>query len=206
MADQTLCPPQPPVLSLERGAPPGAGAASATSPRIDEARLRQAIELLFFAYRDFTGDADALLARWGFGRAHHRAIYFVRRQPGITVGELLAILRITKQSLARVLNQLVGEGFIVQRADAGDRRRRRLYLTAEAEALERTLTERQATRLAAAFAAAGESAARGFLDVLRAMIDASPEPAAAPATGADSGAAEARRSMETAGGCAYNRP
>lgn len=206
MADQTLCSPQPSVLSPERGALPGAGAAAATSPRIDEARLRQAIELLFFAYRDFTGDADALLARWGFGRAHHRVIYFVRRQPGVTVGELLAILRITKQSLARVLNQLVEEGFIVQRADAGDRRRRRLYLTAEAEALERTLTERQAARLTAAFTAAGEGAARGFLDVLRAMIDASPEPAAAPAVGADSGEAEARRSMETAGGCAYNRP
>ena len=146
----------------------------------DDPTLRQAIELLFFAYRDFTGDADALLIRWGFGRAHHRVIYFVRRQPGITVGELLAILRITKQSLARVLSQLMREGFVVQRTDAGDRRRRRLYLTDEAEALEQTRTERQAARLAAAWSATGDAAAHGFLDVLRAMINAGGEAAPAP--------------------------
>lgn len=180
MADSTLCPPQRPAPSRDEPAalaqaerPAAAAGRPATgSLYANEATLRQAIELLFFAYRDFTGDADVLLVRWGFGRAHHRVIYFVRRQPGITVGELLAILRITKQSLARVLNQLVEEGFIVQRTDAGDRRRRRLYLTAEAEALEQTLTERQAVRLAAAWSAAGDAATKGFLDVLRAMIDA----------------------------------
>jgi DNA-binding MarR family transcriptional regulator len=134
-------------------------------------RLRQSIELLFFAYRDFTGDADAILVRYGFGRAHHRVIYFVGRRPGITVGDLLTILKITKQSLARVLGQLMREGFIVQRMDPGDRRKRCLYLTAEAEALERTLTERQAARIKAACAAAGETAASGFRDVLRAMVD-----------------------------------
>jgi DNA-binding MarR family transcriptional regulator len=138
---------------------------------VDDATLRQTIELLFFAYRDFTGDADALLARWGFGRAHHRAIYFIGRHPGISVGELLAILRITKQSLARVLGQLMREGFVVQRIDPADRRRRRLFLTAEAQALERTLTDRQATRLAAASLHVGEAALEGFRAMLRAMID-----------------------------------
>ena len=137
----------------------------------NERTLRRAIELLFFAYRDFTGDADAMLARYGFGRAHHRAVYFVGRNPGITVSELLAILKITKQSLARVLNQLMTEGFVVQRADPDDRRRRRLYLTPEAEALERALTERQAQRIAAAFAESGPGAADGFAFVLRAIIN-----------------------------------
>lgn len=137
----------------------------------DDPTLRQTIELLFFAYRDFTGDADALLARWGFGRAHHRAIYFIARHPGISVGELLVILRITKQSLARVLGQLMRGGFVVQRVDEADRRRRRLYLTAEAEALERTLTDRQAARLAAASVHVGEAALDGFRAMLRAMID-----------------------------------
>ena len=170
MTDSTTFPEQRPAGATALAAPVRKALA-------DDPKVREAIELLFFAYRDFTGDADALLVRWGFGRAHHRVIYFVRRQPGITVGELLAILRITKQSLARVLGQLMREGFVVQRTDAGDRRRRRLYLTAEAEALERTLTERQATRLAAAWAAAGDAAARGFLDVLRAMIDAGGKPA-----------------------------
>lgn len=136
-----------------------------------ERTLRRAIELLFFAYRDFTGDADAMLARYGFGRAHHRAVYFIGRNPGITVSELLAILKITKQSLARVLGQLMAGGFVARRADAGDRRRRRLFLTPEAEALERALTERQAQRLAVAFAESGPAAADGFATVLRALIN-----------------------------------
>src|SRR3546814_5420594 len=91
-----------------------------------EEELRQAMELLFFAYRDFTGEPDKILAAYGFGRAHHRVIYFVGRNPGITVSELLAILRITKQSLSRVLGQLVGEGFITQRPGLRDRRQRLL--------------------------------------------------------------------------------
>lgn len=148
------------------------GAAAAGALGSDERGLRQAMELLFFAYRDFTGDADRLLARYGFGRAHHRTIYFVGRHPGITVGDLLAILKITKQSLARVLGELMRGGFVVQRADSRDRRRRRLYLSDEAMAMERMLSEAQAERLHAALKAAGPDAAHGFRSVLRAMIDA----------------------------------
>jgi len=94
-----------------------------------EEELRQGMELLFFAYRDFTGEPDKILARHTFGRAHHRVIYFVGRHPSITVSELLAILQITKQSLSRVLGQLVREGFIVQRPGQRDRRRRMLSQT-----------------------------------------------------------------------------
>ena len=85
-----------------------------TMPSAHEDELRQGIELLFYAYRDFTAEPDAMLARYGFGRAHHRVIYFVGRHPHMSVSELLGILRITKQSLARVLGQLVRQGFIVQ--------------------------------------------------------------------------------------------
>ena len=138
---------------------------------VSDASQRHSIELLFFASRDFTGDADAILMRYGYGRAHHRVIYFVGRRPGITVGDLLIILKITKQSLARVLGQLMREGFIVQRVDPIDGRRRRLYLTPEAEALERTLTERQSARIKAVCAAAGEAAASGFCAVLREMVN-----------------------------------
>ena len=136
-----------------------------------EAGLRSVIELLFFAYRDFTHDADTLLARYGFGRPHHRIIYFVGRQPGIGVGELLSILKVTKQSLAPVLSQLVEGGFVVQRRDPSDGRRRQLFLTPEAEALERALTARQAARIANAFAEAGGDAADGFARVLRAIVN-----------------------------------
>ena len=83
--------------------------------------VRQGIELLFFAYRDFTAEPDTILAKYGFGRAHHRVIHFVGRHPQMTVGELLGILRITKQSLSRVLGQLVRQEFIIQRPGA-DRR------------------------------------------------------------------------------------
>jgi len=135
-----------------------------------EEELRQAMELLFFAYRDFTAEADAILAEYGMGRAHHRAIYFVGRNPAITVNGLLAILKITKQSLSRVLAQLVEEGFVVRRADPGDRRRRRLYLTAKAAALEGRLSETQFKRIAGAYAGAGPEAVKGFRAVLRGII------------------------------------
>ena len=133
--------------------------------------LRQAMELLFFAYRDFTGEADALLATFGFGRAHHRVIYFVGGHPGMTVSELLKILKITKQSLSRVLGQLIKDGLIHQRTDDTDRRRRRLYLTPKGGGLERRLTERQSRRIARAYREAGAGAIEGFRAVLRGIIN-----------------------------------
>src|SRR4249919_2795643 len=92
------------------------------------------IELLFFAYRDFVGDADEVLAKLGFGRAHHRVLHFVNRNPGMKVAELLGILKITKQSLGRVLKQLIDEGYVEQRKGA-DRRQRLLFVTAKGEGL-----------------------------------------------------------------------
>jgi DNA-binding MarR family transcriptional regulator len=115
-----------------------------------EEDLRQAIELLFFAYRDFTGEADQLLVEYGFGRAHHRVIYFVGRKPGMPVSELLGILKITKQSLSRVLGALVAQGFVTQRQGERDRRQRLLHLTEKGAELERRLTERQRQLIAAA--------------------------------------------------------
>jgi DNA-binding MarR family transcriptional regulator len=138
--------------------------------------LRQAMELLFYAYRDFTGEADSILAQYGFGRAHHRAIYFIGRNPGITVSELLAILKITKQSLSRVLGQLVRDGLVRHETDPGDRRRRRLTLTAEGVALERTLTQRQCAHIARAYREAGADAVAGFRTVLRGLINEGDRP------------------------------
>ena len=87
------------------------------------------IELLFFAYRDFVGDPDEVLSKLGFGRAHHRVLHFVNRNPGMKVADLLDILNITKQSLGRVLKQLVDQGYVVQKEGAQDRRQRLLYVT-----------------------------------------------------------------------------
>lgn len=133
--------------------------------------LREGIELLFFAYRDFTAQPDAILADYGFGRAHHRAIYFIGRHPGITVKELLAILKITKQSLARVLRQLVVKGFVEQRQGQQDRRHRLLFLTAKGAELERQLTENQRQRIARAYREAGAAAVAGFRRVLTGVVD-----------------------------------
>lgn len=138
---------------------------------LTEEELRQAMELLFFAYRDFTGEPDAILADYGFGRAHHRVIYFVKRNPSLTVNRLLGILQITKQSLSRVLGQLVREGFINQQTDAGDRRRRILTLTAKGEALEARLTQCQGARISRAYSSAGADAVDGFKRVLSEIID-----------------------------------
>ena len=133
--------------------------------------IRKAIELLFFAYRDFTGEADAILTEYGFGRAHHRAIYFIGRSPGIAVHQLLAILKITKQSLGRVLNQLIDEGYVLQDTDKKDGRRRLLTLTKSGVILENLLTERQSQRIKKAYALAGKGAHEGFLRVLEQIVD-----------------------------------
>ena len=132
--------------------------------------LRQGIEMLFFAYRDFTAEPDAMLAKYDFGRAHHRVIYFVGRNPGMTVGELLGILRITKQSLSRVLGQLVRQGFIVQKTGPRDRRQRLLHLTDKGAELERQLSAEQRARIARAYRAAGAQAVEGFRRVMLGII------------------------------------
>jgi DNA-binding MarR family transcriptional regulator len=131
--------------------------------------VRQGIELLFFAYRDFTAEPDTILAKYGFGRAHHRVIHFVGRHPQMTVGELLGILRITKQSLSRVLGQLVRQEFIIQRPGA-DRRQRLLDLTARGRELERQLSEPQRARIALAYRQAGAQAVEGFRKVMLGII------------------------------------
>jgi DNA-binding MarR family transcriptional regulator len=138
---------------------------------LTDEELRQGMELLFYAYRDFTGEPDAILARYGFGRAHHRVIYFVGRNPKITVSDLLAILKITKQSLSRVLSQLVREGFIVQHPGPRDRRQRLLELTPKGVALENTLSESQRRRIEAAYRAAGPDAVEGFRRVMLGIVN-----------------------------------
>jgi DNA-binding MarR family transcriptional regulator len=137
----------------------------------DEAEIRLAQDLLFFAYRDFTNAADVILAELDLGRAHHRALHFIGCNPGITVSELLSILRITKQSLARVLGALVTQGYVAQSAGAADRRQRLLTTTPKGEALERRLFEQQQARLTPAFQAAGPEAVAGFRAVLRGIMD-----------------------------------
>jgi DNA-binding MarR family transcriptional regulator len=150
------------------------------------ARLITVIELLFFAYRDFTRDADAILAKFSLGRAHHRVLHFVDRHPGLRVADLLEILKITKQSLAPVLKQLVDEGWIAQQTGVEDRRERRLRATAKGASLARRLDQVQARRVAQALAACepgDESAVRSFLFAMingneRSTVEALlPEPA-----------------------------
>jgi len=136
-----------------------------------EEDLRQGIELLFFAYREFTAEPDAILETLGMGRAHHRAIYFIGRHPGISVGELLGILRITKQSLSRVLGQLVREDYVVQRTGTTDRRQRRLELTERGLELERRLSETQRALIARAWRAAGGAAVEGYRKVMVGLLN-----------------------------------
>jgi len=144
------------------------------TPLVDvgEAEMRLAQDLLFFAYRDFTAVADKVLeAELSLGRAHHRALHFIGRNPGITVSGLLAILRITKQSLARVLNALVDQGYVSQAPGFEDRRMRLLTLTEKGQALERKLFDCQRDKLGQAYRQAGPQAVNGFRAVMRALMD-----------------------------------
>ena len=143
-----------------------AHAQSAAEPYFD------LIELLFFAYRDFVGDPDEVLDKLGFGRAHHRVLHFVNRNPGMKVAELLVVLKITKQSLGRVLKQLIDEGYVVQKAGANDRRQRLLYASAAGEALAMKLAGLQAVRIQRVLADLGPDSREAARRFLAAMIDA----------------------------------
>jgi DNA-binding MarR family transcriptional regulator len=143
------------LLSRHR-APVDQRTGKAGTPHADP-QLVTFVELLFFAYRDFTREADAMLAEFALGRAHHRVLHFVNRHPGLRVADLLDILKITKQSLARVLKELVDKGWIVQMAGETDRRQRLLYATDRGAALSTRLDAMQARRVAQALEAAGDN-------------------------------------------------
>src|ERR1700691_260395 len=130
------------------------------------------IELLFFAYRDFVGDADGVLAKLRFGRAHHRVLHFVNRNPGMKVADLLDVLKITKQSLGRVLKQLIDQGYVVQKEGADDRRQRLLYVSPAGEALAMKLAGLQTARIAGVLAELGPGAREAARRFLAGMIDA----------------------------------
>jgi DNA-binding MarR family transcriptional regulator len=163
--------------SAQARRPPRPGTEAKSQPAgagllyLREEEIRLAQDLLFFAYRDFTNAADVILDELGLGRAHHRALHFVGRNPGITVSELLGILRITKQSLARVLSVLVQRDYVAQTPGTDDRRQRLLALTPAGQALERRLFERQRERLVSAYREAGPTAVEGFRRVMRGVMD-----------------------------------
>jgi DNA-binding MarR family transcriptional regulator len=158
------------AAALENAAAPGN-----TDVEAPPAPMFDLIELFFFAYRDFVGDADRLLTRYNFGRAHHRVLYFVDRRPGLSVAELLDLLKITKQSLSRVLKDLLDQNYIEQRAGLIDRRQRLMFPTDKGEALALELAALQTRRFARALALLPEGARAQATAFLAAMCD--------PATG-----------------------
>jgi DNA-binding MarR family transcriptional regulator len=157
-------------------AQPAANGAANDPQDVTREELVACAELLFFAYRDFTAGPDAILAEYKFGRAHHRVLHFVHRHPGLRVADLLDILKITKQSLARVLKQLIDKGFIMQKAGNDDRRERRLFVTAKGGRLADKLTALQIKGLEAALERAGPGARELTRRFLFAMIAESDRP------------------------------
>jgi len=148
--------------------PPGKAGSSLLFLREEQIRLAQ--DMLFLTWRDFSGVVDPVLEEAGLGRAHHRALHFIGRTPGMTVTDLLAVLCVTKQSLSRVLNTLVERGLVSLAPGRTDRRQRLLRLTEAGEVLERALYERQRERLVAAYREAGGPAVEGFRKVMRAVM------------------------------------
>jgi len=151
---------------------PASGAGALDRP------LYELIELLFFAYRDFVSDPDDVLAKFSFGRAHHRVLHFVNRNPGLTIAALLDILKITKQSLNRVLKELLEQGYVEQRAGSNDRRQRLLYPTVQGKALALERAHLQTMRIARALDEAGPSASDAARRFLEAMIEPAERPTA----------------------------
>ena len=143
---------------------------------LEERPAYDLIELLFFAYRDFVGDADRLLTDYGFGRAHHRVLHFVDRQPGMTIAELLDILKITKQSLNRVLKELIGKGFVESRTGTSDRRQRLLFTTPDGHELALRLAKLQTRRIMRALSEGPDELREAASRFLFAMIDPGDRP------------------------------
>lgn len=141
-------------------------------PEADTTLPYDLIETLFFAYRDFVGDPDRILTRYNFGRAHHRVLHFVNRNPGLTIAELLDILQITKQSLNRVLKELLEQGYVESRAGETDRRQRLLFPTAKGRDLALALARPQADRIARATNQTSAQDREAAFRYLAAMIDA----------------------------------
>ena len=135
-----------------------------------EHEVRRGVELLFFGYTRLTRSIDEGLAQHGLGRAHHRALYFIARQPDLTISTLLKILAITKQSLGRVLTDLAKAGLLDTRAGEADRRQKLLRLTAKGAEFEAQLFEALRNSLAAAYGAAGQESVTGFWRVLEGLI------------------------------------
>jgi DNA-binding MarR family transcriptional regulator len=164
-------------LTYFQGAGLNSSAPKGTAQMPESDRMRSAspdmalIELVFFGYRDFVGEPDRVLARYGFGRAHHRVLHFVNRQPGLTIAALLDILGITKQSLARVLKELVEGGFIDAREGSADRRQRLLYLTPQGATLSQELAERQGRRIDDALKEAGPNSREIVARFLTGLIE-----------------------------------
>ena len=137
---------------------------------LDETQIRKVIELIFFSYRDFTAGPDEILEKINYGRAHHRVIYFVGKQKNLTIKELLSILQITKQSLSRVLNQLVKEKYIFV-STGKDRRTKILSLTKKGENLENKLSTIQINKITKVMKLFNENDINGFKRLLYAMIE-----------------------------------
>ena len=159
--------PKPEVRKPDPARPPG-GTRSLLFLREEELRLAQ--DLLYFGYRDFTAGADRILATLDMGRAHHRVLHFVGRAPGIKVGELLAILDITKQSLGRVLQPMIEQAYVRQAPGQTDKRQRLLSLTEQGATLERTLFDAQREWVLRAYREAGPQAVEGFRQVMRGLM------------------------------------
>lgn len=171
--DVTREPPRANLTAEAAAGEPAGGLHGAGSPRETACSSDDLIELLFFAYRDFVGDPDRILAQYGFGRAHHRVLHFVNRLPGLTVAELLDVLKITKQSLARVLKQLIDTGHVAQVQGPRDRRQRELHPTPKGRALALALAKPQSKRIEAALGALNGSEREAVEHFLKNMVDAS---------------------------------
>ena len=137
---------------------------------LNEGEIRKIIELMFFSYRDFTSGPDKVLEKINFGRAHHRVIYFVGKKKGLTIKELLTILQITKQSLSRVLNQLVKEKYIIL-SIGEDRRTKKLSLSNKGAELEKQLSEIQINKIYNVIKNFDEQDINSFKRVLYQMIE-----------------------------------
>lgn len=129
--------------------------------------LNHALEAFYLAHRALIAWPDAVLEKHGLSRAHHRILFFIARNPGLSVNDLLAKLDVCKQSVNAPLRKLLQIGLVSSEPDDSDKRIKRLRLTPAGASLEQEITEDQRQRLARAFSTVGAEAEQHWFAVMQ---------------------------------------
>ena len=134
-------------------------------------QIKDFIEQIFYAYRETYADPKKILKKYSFGTAHHRAIHLIEKYEGLTVSDLLRKLKITKQSLNRVLKDLINNETIILKKGKIDSRQRKIFLNVKGKKLFEEIFLEQKKRIYNAFKNSDSDSVIKFKNVLKKIVN-----------------------------------